>query len=345
MTDDLQQFVAEMSNTKTPKEVKSTDVIHVGCDNCGSCCIDTTMKLSAFDIYRIAKKTGMKETADNMTFYFGDISHLPIIGLFASENNHMCPYLKATNSGDYECVLGDDKPSACTHPFIALGIMFNQQEFNFVPLDQQVPKMDIEKFLSDHDIDKTLKYYLTERSCACHASNKKDMTVMEYMQYRKKYDREQNLSTLVSMLINRYIDVYKFTRLLYLADHSSVNEKSMKSLFGELSSYDKITRAMFSDAYLYTDIDSDKSFEEQTIAHIHYLEDKKYPLLRLLYKYLFRVFDPSNVFLNEILETDDVELAQERFDNYFSSNLENIKKHFYTDMMPNMVKEMKEMNI
>lgn len=51
-------------------------------------------------------------------------------------NAHMCPYLQATNEGDYKCILEDSKPSTCTHPFVAIGTKFTQSEFDFVPLDQ-----------------------------------------------------------------------------------------------------------------------------------------------------------------------------------------------------------------
>ena len=344
MNTQTQDVIAEMTNTKQPKKVTLNDTICVGCNGCGNCCMNTQMKLNAFDIYNIAKKVGMKKTSEHMTFYFGDNSKLPIIGLFSSDETGMCPYLEATNDGDYKCVLEECKPSTCTHPFVAIGTMFSNNEFTFVPLDQTVPAFDVDKYLKDYDINKSAFYYLDERNNACPSTCKKNVLVSEYMSDRIKYDKEHALASIVSMLISKYVNVYELTRLLYLADNSKEN-KNIKSFLGQMSSYDKVTRTMFIDAYLYTDIDSDKSFVEQTVEHIKYLEKKKYPVLRLLYKYFYVVFDPGHVTLESILNTEDVKLAQERFDNYFASNIEQIKERFYNEMIIGMTKEMKELNL
>lgn len=345
MSDSTISFIAEMTKSKHPKEVQLTDTICVGCDNCGSCCINTEMKLTALDIYRIAKKVGIKTLTKELTFYFGDRSHLPIVGLFSSKRTSLCPFLKDTNDGDYQCSLGDAKPITCTHPFVAVGTAFNGKEFGFVPFDETVPKFDIDKYLQDYNISHNALYFIHERNDSCKAKNKKDMLVSDYLSERIKYDKEQSVASIISMLICKYVNVYELTRLLYLSEHSTVNKQELKSFFGEVSSYEKITRSLFSDIYFYTDIDSDESFMEQSIKHIHYLENKKYPLLRLLYKYFLVVFDPGKVTLQEILNTDDFDLAQERFDNYFSSNIEAIKMRFYRDMLPNMTKEMKDLKI
>lgn len=344
MNEEAKSIIAEMTSSTNPREVSLNDTILVGCNGCGNCCMNAQMRLNAFDIYNIVKKVGMKKASDHMAFYFGDNSHLPIIGLFASKETNMCPYLQATNDGDYKCILEDSKPSTCTHPFVAIGTKFTQSEFNFVPLDQKVQSFDIEQYLKDYDISKNIFYYVEDRSNQCPSTCKKNVLVSDYMSDRIKYSREHNLAIITSMLLSKYIKVNELTRLLYLADNSKEN-KHIKSFLGEMSSYDKITRSMFIDAYLYTDIESSKSFEEQTIEHIKYLEKKKYPVLRLLYKYFYVVFDPGHVTLESILNTDDIDLAQERFDNYFASNVEQIKDRFYNQMIVEMAKEMKELNL
>lgn len=344
MSEQEKSFIAEVANSTNLREVSLNDTILVGCDGCGSCCMNAQIQLNAFDMYNIAKKVGMEKALDPMELYFGDNSHLPIIGLFASKETNMCPYLKATNDGDYQCILEDNKPSTCTHPFIALGTKFTQKEFDFVPLDQKVQPFDIEQYLKEHDTSKNMFYYIKDRSDKCPSTCKKDVLVSDYMSDRIKYNREHNLAIITSMLINRYIRVGELTRLLYLADNSK-NNKNISSFLSGVSSSDKVIRSMFGDAYFYTDIESSKSFEEQTIEHIKYLEEKKYPALRMLYKYFYIVFDPSHTILENILNTDDIDLAQERFDNYFASNIEQIQDRFYNQAVTGMAKEKKELNL
>jgi len=344
MSEQEKSFIAEVANSTNLREVSLNDTILVGCDGCGSCCMNAQMQLNAFDMYNIAKKVGMEKALDSMELYFGDGSHLPIIGLFASKETNMCPYLQATNDGDYKCILEDNKPSTCTHPFVAMGIKFAQKEFDFVPLDQKVQPFDIEQYLKDHDTSKNMFYYIEDRSNKCPSTCKKNVLVSDYMSDRIKCNREYNLAIITSMLINRYIRVGELTRLLYLADNSK-NNKNISSFLSGVSSSDKVIRSMFADAYFYTDIESSKSFEEQTIEHIKYLEEKKYPALRMLYKYFYIVFDPSHTILENILNTDDIDLAQERFDNYFASNIEQIKDRFYNQAVTGMAKEKKELNL
>lgn len=337
-----QSIISDITNSKSPKAVKINDTIKVGCGNCGNCCMGTSTRLSAFDIYRIANKVGEEEVLKHATFYFGETSHLPIIGLFSSEQSSMCPYLIDNNNGDYICTLEDVKPLTCIHPFVAIGTKFAKGEFNFVPFDQEVKKIDIDEYLKEHSISNSILYYLEDHNAHCPSKVKKEMLVSEYLSDRIKYDTENNLATIVSMLLSKYVEVDKFTRLLYLSEHSSIKNKGLQNLFKpiDMDSYDRIVRSIFTDSYLYTNIHSSKSFIEQTIEHIHYLEGFKYPMLRILYKYLYKVFDPSFVIMDEILKTDDDELAQERFDNYFSAHAQEIEQRFY-DSMEHMLEEIK----
>lgn len=329
-------FISNIASSKKPKLVKIDDTIKVGCGHCGSCCMHTSLRLSAFDIYRIATKVGEKEALKHTTFYFGENTHLPIIGLFTSKESGMCPYLTDNNNGDYICTLEDVKPSTCIHPFVAVGMEFKKSEFDFVPFDQEVKKFDIDEYLKDHDISNNRLYYLEDRNANCPSKSKKEMLVSEYLSDRMKYDVENNLAVIVSMLLSKYIEVHKFTQLLYLSEHSSINDKDIQGLFKliDAGSYQKIVKTLFIDSYLYTDVHSSKSFIEQTIEHIHHLENFKYPILRVLYRYFYKVFDPSFVILDGILETEDDDLAQERFDNYFSAHIKEINQRFHESMEP-----------
>lgn len=329
-----ESIISGITSSKSPKKVNIDDTIEVGCGNCGNCCMNTSVRLSAFDIYRIANKVGEEEALKHTTFYFGENSHLPIIGLPSSEQTHICPYLIDNNNGDYICTLEDAKPLTCIHPFVAIGTKFGKDEFDFVPFDQEVEKIDIDRYLKEHNISNNCLYYLEDHNVNCPSKVKKEMLVSEYLSDRMKYDTENNLANIVLMLLSRYIEIDKFTRLLYLSENSSVKNDKLQDLFEpiDMDSYQKITKSIFADAYLYADIHSPKSFTEQTIEHIHYLEDLKYPTLRILYKYLYNVFDPSFVILDEILKTDDDKLAQERFDNYCSVHIQEINQRFHKNM-------------
>lgn len=339
-----ENIISNITSSKSPKAVNINDTIEVGCGHCGNCCMNTSVRLSAFDIYRMAIKVGEKEVLKYTTFYFGENSHLPIIGLPSSEQTKICPYLIDNNNGDYICTLEDAKPLTCIHPFIAIGTKFGKNEFNFVPFDQEVEKIDIDKYLKEHSISNNILYYLEDHSANCPSKVKKEMLVSKYLSDRIKYDTENNLANIVLMLLSKYIEIDKFTRLLYLSEHSSIKNKNLQNLFKplDMDSYDRVVRSIFTDSYLYTDTNSSKSFTEQTIEHIHYLEGFKYPMLRILYKYLYEVFDPSFIILDEILKTDEDKLAQERFDNYFSAHAQEIEQRFYDCMEP-MIEEVKSL--
>ena len=339
-----EKIVTQITNTTSIKQVALNDKVCVGCNNCGSCCMNTAIKLSALDIYRMAQVLDKQTIVDNVTFYFGENSHLPIVGILSNERSGLCPLLKANNEGDYVCILGDNKPLTCVHPFVAIGIELQNNEFDFIPFDQEVPKFDIDKYIQDCDVTKSILYFLEERNQECSSKCKKEKLVSEYLSDRIKYDKEQNLANIAAMLISRYVNVYEFTRILYLSEHSKANVKDMGFLFEDkISSYDKIIRSIFLDAYFYTDVE--KPFIEQTIEHIHYLEDKKYPLLRILYKYFYKVLDPGRVTLQSILNTEDEELAQERFDNFFMKNSDAIQNRLCSYMILNMMKEVEQLNI
>jgi uncharacterized pyridoxamine 5'-phosphate oxidase family protein len=323
-----------------PKKVTLKDTISVGCNGCGDCCISSQFRTNAFDIYRLAKVLGKDKTMDALDLYFGEKSGMPTVSLETNVKNtfgkQLCKFSTMNKNGDCVCSLGEYMPVICSHPFIAIAICFDDV-FNFVPLDQEVPKINIDDYLAKHSIENEHLYFLDENNSKCHSTCKKNITVEQYLSKRIKYNKEICLANICEMLLMKYIKVDEFMKIIYLADHSKLNQEDDALL--DKFNYNDIEIALFGSAYFYTDVDSKTSFVEQTLKHIKHLEEKKYPVLRLLYKYLYRVYDPSMVIMKDILREKDINLAQDRFDNYFKNHYDEIAYRIHNDLLINLPKE------
>lgn len=336
--------IKDMTNSTDIQEVELDDTISVGCDHCGSCCMNSQVRLTAYDLDRMANVYDVKDIVDDITLYYGDNSHLPIVGLFSSEQSGLCPYLQSDLNGDFQCTLGEYKPSICCHPFVAIATQLDHEAFEFVPFDEEVEDFNIEEFLEHNRIGNNKLYYIKERSDACKSKCKKEVTVRDYISPKFKDEDARNLAALVPMLYSKYFDVKIMTKILHLAENSKVNGP-LDDLFKGDSKLSQLSKTLFTEAYFYME-DPDKckcSFYEQTMKQIHKLEHKLLPKYRILYKYLLKVFgEPDQEEFNNIMNEDDYNVAQKMFDKYFYDHLEEIKDLFFKEMIPNMTRELKE---
>ena len=320
------------------KIVSLKDSIPIGCNGCGDCCINSVTKLTSFDLYRMSQVMPKEEVVKNVKITMGYNSGLPVVCI--REKNGQCPFLRATNNGSFECKLGENKPLVCNGQFVAVATTLSNV-VNFTPFDKEVPPLEIERFLDENKIEKKTMAFLEGRmNGRCHCKNKKDILVEEYLGNRVRYDKENNLANFLTMMLNKFIDGKKFFKILYMADHSKCN--MVADLFGKGDkdkdfSYDRLSRNIILDTYFY--FDPDKPFVEQALNQIYKLHKKTFPTLRILYKGLLSVYDVDGSF-SEILEIEEDELAQERFDNYFSTNISIIHKNFM-DKCIVMLEEMK----
>lgn len=338
-----EEAVKSISHSNNISQVDLDDVICVGCNHCGSCCMNTQTRLNAYDIYQINKIIpSTREIIDNLTLYYGDETGLPIIGLFSSKESGLCPYLQSDINGDFQCILGDKKPSVCFHPFVAIATKFKKREFDFVPFDEKVPSLDIESYLKDNRIENNTLYYIEDGNNACKADCKSEMTVREYLSGRLADQDERNLATIIPMLFCKYFDVNKLMKILRLAENSAIN-----SIIDDVLKNDKklgkISKNLFYEAYFYADDprEEKESFLEQTIKQIHRLEETVLPRYRILYKYLINVFEtPDKDAFDDIIEEEDYDASQKMFDKYFTEHTDEIKELFVLDMLPNMAREL-----
>lgn len=340
-----QDVIRNVTNTDDIVKVTLDDKICVGCNHCGNCCINTQVRLTAYDLYQMNHKFKVQEILDKVTLYFGDESHLPLVGLFSSEESGLCPFLQSDLNGDFQCILEDKQPSTCFHPFVAIATQFEGKEFSLVPFDEEVQPFDIEAYLNDNSIENSTLYYLKDRNNSCKSNCKSDITVREYLSPRLGDQNERNLAMVIPMLYLKYFDIHMLTKILHLSENSKVNGP-FDDLFKGDSKLSQITKNLFTEAYFYMDDPSEeeKPFLEQTIDQIHRLETKILPKYRILYKYLLKVFRaPDEDEFDKIIAEENYTTAQKMFDKYFMDNIDEIKERFAVDMMPNMTRELKNL--
>lgn len=335
--------IKDFTHSNDVQSVGLDDIIEVGCNHCGSCCINTQVRVNAYDIYQMSKMFDKKSLLDNFTLYFGDDSHLPLVGIFGLESG-LCPYLKADLSGDFQCVLEDNKPSMCHHPFVAIATKLDKCDFDFVPFDKEVPKFDIDAYLEQTSVKNSGMYYLKDRSEHCRSNCKSQITVKEYLSPRLKDENERNIANVIPMIYSRYFDVHIMTKILHLAENSKVNNP-LDELFGD-DKLGNISKDLFLEAYFYTTdpAKDNTSFYDQTVDQINKLEKVILPKYRILYKYLLKVFrTPDEDEFDKIIKENSIDISQKMFDKYFLDHIEDIKDIVVNDMLPNMAHDLEDL--
>lgn len=319
----IENFVKE-ENTQL---VSLSDKICVGCNGCGDCCISAQVKVSAYDIYNMLKYMPQRELSDNLVFYFGDGSHLPLI-MLKNKSNDLCPFVKNIN-GDFECTLGDDKPTICYNNFIAISMKFDN--LSFVPFDQEVQPLDIDKICEEYKIENNTIIYLKDRNEKKCPAPKTEKTVKEYIKGRLIDEKERLLATVLPILLNKYIEPEKFQLMIYLSEHSKLRmDNPFSHVFSgkDNETYDKIMKSMFLELYLFADPEENEDFMTQIKNQIKHLEKGYFSKLRVLYKYLLKVFDPNNYLFNELCKLDDIDKKQEMYDKYCETHMKEISQRF-----------------
>jgi Fe-S-cluster containining protein len=325
--EDYKRIVDNFVKEENTQLVSLSDKICVGCNGCGDCCIAAQVKVNAYDIYNMLKHTSQKELSSNLVFYFGDNSHLPLI-LLKNKSNDFCPFVKNTN-GDFECILGNDKPTLCYNNFIAVSIKFD--DLSFVPFDQEVQPLDIDKLYEKYKIENNMIIYLKDRNEKKCPAPKTETTVKEYIKGRLVDEKERLLATVLPMLLNKYIEPEKFQLMIYLSENSKLNIKNpFNHVFNgkDNETYDKIMKSMFLELYLFADPEEDKDFMTKIKNQIESLEKGYFSKLRVLYKYLLKVFDPNDYFFNELCKLDDINKKQEMYDKYCETHAKEISESF-----------------
>ena len=334
----INEFIHEEEETEI---VSLSDKICTGCNGCGDCCISAQVKLNAFDIYNMLKHTNQDDLSKKMVFYFGDNSYLPLIILKNDPGNNFCPFIKNIN-GDFECILGDDKPTCCYNNFLAISFKFD--DLSFIPIGDEIKPIDIDKLYENHRVKDSMIIHLKDRNKKkCHAP-KEEITVEEFLKVRLDTEKERLLATILPLLLNKYIEVEKFHMMIYLSEHSKVNNKNpFNRIFSGKNNetYDKIMKSMFLELYLFADPESEEDFMTQIKKHIEHLEKSYFLYLRVLYKYLLKVFDPNDYLFNELCKLDDMDMRQERYDSYCEEHVMEISERFIENA-GNLIKEIKE---
>ena len=331
---DTASFVSEITNDNNPQEIKLTDKIEYKCSHCGNCCINSQSRLLSFDIYNMQKYYKPEWIIDRLDFYHGNESYFPLV-MIKNNKNGMCPFLKNAN-GDFICSLKNDKPLMCSHPFIAIGTTYNN-EFSFVPIGEKVKKTDVNKFVKENAIQNSQLYLLKEvQERQCPTKKKEEILLSEHLKDRILHDEEMTLSSLPLLLLQKYIDMKMFTKIIYLSE----NTKLEVDLANQSSNmYSRILKSLYNGIYLFAN--PDKPFKEQILKQIENLEDKVFPTLRILYEHLFNVYNVSDTILYDIINLEDEELAQERFDSYFMNHREEIKERFIKEAVEMMIEMQK----
>ena len=325
----IKEHLSNITHTEEFKKVSMSDKIKVGCNHCGNCCMSSQTRVNAFDIYNISKALGKKKI-EGLELSFSNVAYIPMATLTPIKVNgrSKCAYLKANNNGDFECILGDNKPTECTHNFLAVATCM-ENICNFVPLGQEVPKEDVDKVIDMIDINKSQFYYLPGlHSKACKVNN--EVTVSDYLDSCIKHHKENALANFIPVLLNKYVKLEELIKIIALSENSSVNNDKTMDLSTALN-YEKISKTIFINTYFYFDTDSKESFLDQTIKHIKYLEEKKYPVLRLLYESLLELYNFDSNTLNTMMNSD-LEKAQKMFDEHFIKHREDIKNKFFNEI-------------
>ena len=301
-------------------KVSIDEKVHVGCNKCGACCKKTVMQLTAYDLYNMAKKVPLKEMLNN-NLVFTSGSSGPSLSIKSKENKR-CMFSKINHDGDYECKLGDNKPLLCNGSFVATSNMCKNY-FSFVPFDEEIEVLDIDK-IADEIVDGSEYLFVNSQNNMCKA-DKQDVKLTEYLGTRYEHRKENAIAQALKLMINRYIDFEKMMKILILTDSSSINILNVSN--DEVGYVDKITKIIYQTCFFYFDENKD-DFIEQTIKASEVLQNKVMPKVRILYEFLYKVFDPSMVQLDKIIDIKDMKEAQKAFDCYYIDNLIEICKRF-----------------
>lgn len=106
------------------------------CDCCGNCCNNQTLEsilLKPYDIYRIAKSTGLTagEVVQKYTeTYIGNTSGFPVVRMVGNSKGH-CHFLK-----DNKCTINTNKPGSCS--LYPLGRIYNPTEDEIIYFIQTI---------------------------------------------------------------------------------------------------------------------------------------------------------------------------------------------------------------
>ena len=346
---DYEDLLKDTLGDKDIDIVTLTDKIEVGCDNCGDCCMNSQTRLNAFDVYNILKHKSVKDLMQNIIMYYGDSSGLPLIMI--EDRTATCPFLHANNNGDFVCELGEDKPMICNAPFVAIITKIDnntknkENMFTTIPFDTEIEPIDIKQYLENCRITNNDLVYMRGRNCkTCH-SNKSEVVVSDYISKRIQYEDEYNIANLISMLLMRYINVQEFMRLLMLAEHSKINildTLTGKNINKGKNHHDMMGSMFFTHAYLYADPEKTNDFMKTSLEQLDLLQNTVYPRVRLLYEYIYKVFDPKIETLKKILHIDDEKECQKQFDTYYQEHIKEISERFVTTM-PEMLERIKKM--
>lgn len=328
-------MMKKMLNEDGIQAVALTDKIPVGCSGCGNCCMNSQTRITPFDLYQISQVVSKEELVKNLDMYIGPNSGLPAATIKLKNGN--CAYLKATNNGTFECKLKDKKPLVCEGPFIAVATELTKQAIHFVPLDQEMPELDIDKYLEDNKFENKTLAFMKDRNSYCGCKNKQDVVVEDYIANRIKYNDENNLASFLTLMLQMFVEPKKFFKLITLADNSSCNiaDELFHDKEDAIFNFGRIFRGIFLHTYLF--FDPDKPFKEQVIEEIKYVYNVSFPCIRILYECLLKVFDIDGT-LENILKIDDADLAQEKFDNMYRANASIVMKNFI-DILPELVEK------
>ena len=322
MDEKINEQLKKVLNETNIKNLSLVDKVKVGCNNCGKCCCNIQAVINAFDIYNMSKVYDFKEIAHKIDMDFCENSRLPAAFLKAKP---MCTFLIESN-GDFTCSLGDYKPKSCITPF--LSVVTDVSDLHFVHLDQEVIPLNISELIRKYSIENNELIFLEEREKICKCKEKKSITVKKYLGNRYKYDKEYIIASLISMLIERYVNTKDFFRILFLSENSILNNihkhKDDKNMFALMHS-----KIMYHTYFYGLSEDPETvDFLQVSIEKFNYLQDVFYPTIRKLYQMFINIFFIDEKEMRRILDIKDDATACREFDLYYAKHVKEIAVRF-----------------
>lgn len=341
----MNNAIGEMLNEKHPKEVTLDDKILIGCNNCGSCCINTDVILNAFDFYNIVRSgIELQDFIKDCNTLIGKNSGIPIITI-KNKKNGCCPFLK-NHKEELVCSLGSNKPMTCDNMFMAIGKCFQTNDFKYHKELKDIEKIDIDKIIKNGKMENQHMFFMNdinERMCEC--KDKREVYVRDYLYRRILHEDECSIVSIIPLLTIKYFDANKMFVFVKLAEESKVNSLDYLLISNKDQNsekiYTKLINSVFSRLYFYFDPKSDVSFMDQTIEHLNFLQDTYFPAIKVLYENLISLIDED--VLNRIISIydRDPKEAQNEFDIYYARNIKEISERF-VKQLPIMAEEIKK---
>ena len=323
------------------------DKILVGCDNCGKCCINANLNLNAYDLCRMSRSfKDEKELQATLDVTFSKYGFEPIV----VNKNELCIHGKIQNNGDIKCSLEDNKPYVCNTPFLARTHAFSMDSkdnvWGLVPLDKDIKPIDNVEYY----INKTVtKYVVVEEGIEhCNCLNKKEITVREYIgEDAIKNNKNTVAAFLLKILPSRYVNMARLMNIVLLSEHSKINKDDDQNVNDVCSKVIKFLTHLAIEIYFYgcmnKNVKSDEDFYKETLKQFDNLQKDTLPKLRILYKYLEKVFSAGDEDeFNDIIDSDTIcigDRIQARFDKYYKKYESEISSMFIS-IIPSMMTEL-----